>query len=93
MNTSAEKVLQMIKDGHHSTPALYLAMFPQPVEDFVSMKQGLEEHNVVFELRGHANDDKKQYDLYLVDKGTDSMVLVATNAHPDWLKDRGFEHV
>lgn len=93
MNTNTEKVLKMIKEPHHSTPSIYLALFPQPVESFARMKQELAEHNVVFELRGRDHDGVKQYDLYLVDKETDSMVLVATNANTGWLRERGFEGV
>jgi hypothetical protein len=87
--SNTEKVLKLIQDGHHSTPALYLSLVKQTPEEFTQMCKELAAHEVTFELK----QTDGQYDLYLIDGRNDAMIIVATNSQPEWLEERGFSLV
>lgn len=87
--STTDKVLKMIKEGHASTPTLYLTLVKQTPEEFAQMRKELAEQKVIFKLR--RNQD--QFDLYLCDEANDAMMIVATNSQPAWLEERGFSLV
>ncbi|MND14825.1 hypothetical protein D3C81_193560 [compost metagenome] len=87
--SNTEKVLKLIEEGHHSTPALYLSLVKQTPEEFAQMRKELEGYDVTFEIR----QTDGQYDLYLIDGRHDAMIIVATNSQPEWLEERGFSLV
>jgi 3-deoxy-D-manno-octulosonic-acid transferase len=90
---NVDKIVEMVKTGQSSTPAMYLTLVKQTPEDFAKMRDELEERKISFTTRKRETEGKIQYDLYLVTGDDDSMALVASNSSAEWLEQRGFSLV
>ncbi|MNY13517.1 hypothetical protein D3C86_1466530 [compost metagenome] len=86
---NVDKIVEMVKTGQCSTPAMYLTLVKQTPEDFAKMRDELQSHRISFKARKRVAEGKTQYDLYLVTGEDESMALVASNSSAEWLEQRG----